>query len=349
MAGKIRPLLFWFGKDNVGGARIRWRQGEGSDRGYDLLIGSDPQRAPRKVNRWGFIQEESRGGESTVLGVIQKSEQDTLQAAQADATADGQQAFFWKMIQGRTVGDQSVASVTLTKVGKDYSYRDLDTLLDALVRFPGPPRTRRVAVPAGGQLTRPVNLEGAWAANTFVTTSRAVKALKSVLNLSGGASFNRTPGLVNGVAGHTRTLGLSAGLALTSNVSPWVDFTVSYAGTYNVAHSTISPSLDSHSYGHTIGAKLDLTSRSGFLVHQEIRQALTNGVAGGFGQNAVLWSSAIGRKFLRGQRGEVRLSGTDLLGQERSVARTVTETYLQDARNQVLGRYLLFTFTYSLR
>jgi len=72
-------------------------------------------------------------------------------------------------------------------------------------------------------------------------------------------------------------------------------------------------------------------------------------VAGGFGQNAVLWSSAIGRKFLKGQRGELRIAGTDLLGQEKSVARTVTETYLQDARNEVLGRYLLATFTYTLR
>lgn len=150
MAAKIRPLLFWIGKDNVGGARIRWRQGDGDDRGYDLLIGSDPARSPRKVNRWGFIQEESRGGEATVLGVIQKSDQDTLQAAQADAAGDGQ-AFFWKMIQGKTLSADSVATVTLTKVGRDYSYRDLDTLLDALVRFPGPPRTRRVAVPAGGQ------------------------------------------------------------------------------------------------------------------------------------------------------------------------------------------------------
>jgi hypothetical protein len=151
MAAKIRPLLFWIGKDNVGAARIRWRVGEGDDRGYDLLIGSDPKRAPRKVNRWGFIQEEVRGGESTVLGVIQKSEQDTLQAAQADAAGDGQQSFFWKMIQGKTVGTDSVATVTLTRVGKDYSYRDLDTLLDALVRFPGPTRTKRVSVPGGGQ------------------------------------------------------------------------------------------------------------------------------------------------------------------------------------------------------
>ncbi len=206
-----------------------------------------------------------------------------------------------------------------------------------------------VPLAAGAQLTRPVNLEGAWAANTFATSSRAWTALKSVLNLNGGVSYNQTPGLVNGAASRTHTVGLSAGVVLASNVSQWVDFTLSYRGTYNVAHNSLTSELDSHSYGHTIGANLDLTSHNGFLVHQEIRQSLTNGVAGGFGQNAVLWSSAIGRKFLRGQRGEFRIAGTDLLGQEKSVARTVTETYLQDARNQVLGRYLLATFTYTMK
>ncbi len=43
IAGKIRPLLFWIGKDSVGGARLRWRRARRGGKGYDLLIGSDPR------------------------------------------------------------------------------------------------------------------------------------------------------------------------------------------------------------------------------------------------------------------------------------------------------------------
>jgi hypothetical protein len=151
MSAKIRPLLFWMGKDNVGGARVRWRRGQGDDRGYDLLIGSDPKRAPRGINRWGFILEETRDSEAVVVGVIKKGEQDSLQAAQADALGEGQKRYGWKMIQGKTTQAESVATVTLTEVAKDYSYRELDVLLDALVRFPGPPKLKRVGVPPGGR------------------------------------------------------------------------------------------------------------------------------------------------------------------------------------------------------
>lgn len=152
MSAKIRPLLlFWMGKDNVGGARVRWRQGEAGARGYDLLIGSDPRRAPRQINRWGFILEESRGSESHVLGVMRKGDDESLEAAKADVANDGKQGFGWKMIQGRSDGHESTATVTVTQVGSNYSYRELDALLDALQRFPGPPRVRKVAIPADGR------------------------------------------------------------------------------------------------------------------------------------------------------------------------------------------------------
>ena len=61
MLAKVRPLLFWISRDNVGGARIGWLGDQSGSKGFELLIGSDPARAPRKINRWGYIAEELRG------------------------------------------------------------------------------------------------------------------------------------------------------------------------------------------------------------------------------------------------------------------------------------------------
>ncbi len=62
MSAAIRPLLFWIGDSDVGGARIVWRKDDNGRRGYEFLLGSDPTRAPRKINRWGFVREELREG-----------------------------------------------------------------------------------------------------------------------------------------------------------------------------------------------------------------------------------------------------------------------------------------------
>ncbi len=89
IAAKIRPLLlFWIGKDDVGGARIRWRKGENDARGYDALIGSDPTRAPRKINRWGFILEETGPTGASIVGIMKKSDEETLDEAKSRVAAE---------------------------------------------------------------------------------------------------------------------------------------------------------------------------------------------------------------------------------------------------------------------
>jgi hypothetical protein len=150
IAGKIW-LLFWTGKDNVGGARIRWRQGGRDESGYDLLIGSDPARAPRRVNRWGFIREEVRPSATTVVGVMKRSDEESLAEAEKNVEREKQGGVFFNMIEATVGGAESVAQVTSAKVARDYSFHELDALLDILAAEKSPPAVRRVKVPAGGR------------------------------------------------------------------------------------------------------------------------------------------------------------------------------------------------------
>src|SRR4051812_44085526 len=57
MAGRVRALFLWIGRDDVGSGVIGWR-GAGDDHAYELLIGSDPAKAPAKLNKWGFLAEQ---------------------------------------------------------------------------------------------------------------------------------------------------------------------------------------------------------------------------------------------------------------------------------------------------
>jgi len=59
MTARLRLLLFWVGKDDVGGGYIRrgtLPRDPASDV-IELLIGSDPAKAPRAINRWGAASE----------------------------------------------------------------------------------------------------------------------------------------------------------------------------------------------------------------------------------------------------------------------------------------------------
>ena len=70
MSGRVRPLLFWIGKDDIGIARIVWRRGDGAAVGYEFLVGTDPAKAPRSLNRWGYIAEDVEGADGSILALM---------------------------------------------------------------------------------------------------------------------------------------------------------------------------------------------------------------------------------------------------------------------------------------
>ena len=85
------------------------------------------------------------------------------------------------------------------------------------------------------------------------------------------------------------------------------------------------------------------------MLRQEVNHNLTTGVPTAYGQDVLLWNMTIGKKFLKDDRGEFRITTSDVLPQNRSVSRSVTETYVQDSRDQALGRYVQAVVTYSFR
>ena len=58
LRGEVRPLLFWLGRDDVGGGRITIRRECASPLRWtdeiEVLFGSEPERIPGRISRWGY-------------------------------------------------------------------------------------------------------------------------------------------------------------------------------------------------------------------------------------------------------------------------------------------------------
>src|SRR5690242_2607993 len=88
----VRLLLFWIRRDDVGDATLTWRAGPGEHRILEFLVGSDPERAPRHINRWGFIAEEVRPPDVDLLGIMSKSDEQSVDDARSRVEAEGKDA-----------------------------------------------------------------------------------------------------------------------------------------------------------------------------------------------------------------------------------------------------------------
>ena len=201
----------------------------------------------------------------------------------------------------------------------------------------------------GTQLTSPVNLDGDWSVRSFLTYSLPFSLVASTLNLTSGFTYTRTPGLIQGDLSIANSYAVSAGAVVSSNISADVDFTVSYTGNYTVSRYSLQPLSNSNYFYHTAGVRLNLIFLDGIVLRNEVNNTLYTGLAGGYNQDIVIWNVGLGKKFLADQRGEVRIAANDLLNQNKSVSRTITDSYVEDTQTQVLSRYVLLSFTYTLR
>ncbi|WP_119079425.1 outer membrane beta-barrel protein [Chitinophaga alhagiae] len=202
---------------------------------------------------------------------------------------------------------------------------------------------------AGGRLTKAMNMDGYFSARSFFTYGVPLKFIKSNFNMNAGLGYVRTPGVSNYVEGFSHNYNYSLGAVVSSNISEYVDFTVSYNANFNVLKNTIDPRNNANYSTHNAAASVNLLSKNGWVVQNEVNHTFTKGLGDGFDQRFWLWNAAVGKKFLKNQRGELRLSVFDLLKQNRSVSRTMNGLEIIDEQNQVLTQYFMLTFTYRLR
>lgn len=209
--------------------------------------------------------------------------------------------------------------------------------------------TPTVTLYKGSQLSKPINLDGYYSLRSFFTFGFPLKAIKSNLNLNAGFGYSRLPGLLNKVENLSHNYNYNFGAVVSSNISEYIDFNLSYSINFNDVTNSIRPSLNNHFYTQSLGLSTNFLTKGGTFFQNEISNQSYKGFTDGFNQSYWLWNMAIGQKFLKNQDGELKLSVFDLLNQNKSIVRDVTESYIQDTRNQVLKQYFMLTFTYKLK
>jgi hypothetical protein len=148
IGARVRPFLFWIGKDDVGDAVVmRKRENDSAD--YALLIGSDPERAPRSINRWGYISEQVRGGEATLVGLMTESDEDSVDQAEANLRNPGDRKF--NVIHAVVAGGEARSVVRSVEAPSTLTLKQVDTVLELADRKGTDGETRVVRLPAGSR------------------------------------------------------------------------------------------------------------------------------------------------------------------------------------------------------
>ena len=202
-----------------------------------------------------------------------------------------------------------------------------------------------------GQFTKPVNLDGSWNVRGAISYGFPVKWIKSNLNLNVAMTYNQSPSIMDGVKNISSGYYYNYGAVLSSNISDKIDFTFSYNGGYNIARNTIQQqgNQDNRYLTHSARGKIKWVAWLGFTLSGDANYMHYKGITDKFNEEYLICNIYLGKKIFRNQRGEINVGINDLLNQNKSFARNIQETYIENVTNQVLGRYWGFQFTYNLR
>ncbi|RYY31704.1 MAG: hypothetical protein EOO04_00055 [Chitinophagaceae bacterium] len=204
----------------------------------------------------------------------------------------------------------------------------------------------------GRQISRPVNVDGNYSTSFYVYYGRGWKLGQARYNISGNTSVNQQVNTVisNKSLSKARTYGFVQSVSLQFEQEELLDIQLRYSirysnSNYNTGSLRRSPS--GLSQGLNLGFTFNITKR--IIIESDLASNYNNRIAPGFRKTVTNWQAGANWLMFKNEQGNLRLVVYDLLRQNASVSRIVTQTFIEDVDRLVLQQYFLLSFTYNMK
>lgn len=218
-----------------------------------------------------------------------------------------------------------------------------------------------ITLEPGATFTRPVNRSGYMSAHLNFGYGFPFDAIMSNVNISLGGNYGINPsyklyyedngkgeGVANALETKTRSLGFNPRLHISSNISPDLNFNIMYMPSFQWIDDTQDNAQNRDYINHNLNASLNWTFWNGFTTDQAINYSRFGGPAQPEAIEQVIWNAAIGKKFLKGNKAEIKLQAFDILGSNKGFSRSVGDSNITSSYRNFMPRYFLCTFTYKI-
>jgi hypothetical protein len=176
-----------------------------------------------------------------------------------------------------------------------------------------------------------------------------VKKFKGLnINTTTNINYNRNASLVNEEKNFVKNLTLGEDVRLNYNYKEKLDLGITGSINYTSARYTIQKNQNTSYFTNTFNTDVTYTFPMGIIASTDFDYITNAGRADGFNESYAMWNASLAKQLFKNKRGEVRFSVYDILDQNQSFTRNVTENYVEDVQSQVLNRFFMLSFTYNL-
>ncbi len=197
----------------------------------------------------------------------------------------------------------------------------------------------------GGQITTYGNVNGVWNVFAMGMISVPLRNKHFYYSTHLNTRYSSTVGYNNKEYNRSGTFSV--------NVSPGMTYRTDVVElqlrpNYNIqtTHNTVNTKNDLtvHRYGGWFNGNITLPF--GLSFNTDLNFSASKGYTDGYNTEQWLWNASVSYEFLKGRQASITARVYDILGQRKSISRSVTANYIQDSESNTLTRYAMFTFAY---
>jgi hypothetical protein len=205
-----------------------------------------------------------------------------------------------------------------------------------------------VVLANGSRTSMPVNANGAYNVFGNINAGFPIKKLKTRLDLGIGANMIHNLSFLNGVENKIDNIGIGPNIGINYSADNIIDLNVTARLNISKAKYSLQSQLNSNYLQQVYGVNMINYLPGGLIFNNSFNYTVNTGRADGYNTKIPFWNASLAKSFMKNKRAEVKLSVFDLLNQNQGVSRNANQNYIEDTRYNVLQRYFLLGFTYSL-
>ncbi len=203
-------------------------------------------------------------------------------------------------------------------------------------------------LPGAIRSVKPMNANGQLFAFANVSTGLPIRKLKSRVELSIGANYMKNISFINHEKNTIENTTISPSVSWNFNVDNKIDLMASARLNISKAEYSLQSQLNSNYLQQVYNFEMTNYLPAGFVLNNTFNYTKNTGRADGFNLGIPFWNASVAKSFLKNKRAEVKLSVYDLLNKNIGNVRNANQNYIEDLQYNVLKRYGLLSFTYSL-
>ncbi|SMO71786.1 Outer membrane protein beta-barrel family protein [Chryseobacterium rhizoplanae] len=203
---------------------------------------------------------------------------------------------------------------------------------------------------AGKQVVTYNNVSGNKSINAGGGFSKTLKWKNSKLTISPTFKMNYAynNGLIDGKAFTSNSYNLNPGLNLIYEIKDKMTIKPSYKLGYSFSNYTNYNVTSVNTENQSL--KLELTNyilKGRFVFGNDFEYNTNSNIAPGFKKDFYFWNTSLGYSFYKKQF-TAKVKIYDVLNQNQSIKRTITDSYFEDREDLILKRYIMFSISMKL-